>query len=151
MSDYRSMFGKEHLGSWDLLGKDVVVTIKSVRPVKIKSRDGEKTKPVITFEKKSKTFVCNVTNAETIAKMYGKDTTAWIGKRITLYPTTTTVGVEKGVDCVRVRPVPPRAGTQDSAQDFATDPPDSGPTVEEIAAIRAAEMAEAAREPGQEG
>jgi len=146
ISDYRQLYGKEHLGSWDLQGKDVTVTIASVKQGKAKSREGEAKKPLISFVGRSKTFLVNATNGAIIAKMYGPNPKNWIGKQVTLYPTVVAFGSER-VDAVRVRPTPPKAGSKDSSGDFNVDPP----TPEEIAAIRAAEIAEASREPGQEG
>ena len=48
----------------------------------------------------------NSTNCKTIAAMYGNDTDRWIGKRITMWPTTTQFGADT-VDCIRVRPIVP--------------------------------------------
>lgn len=106
--DYRTMFDNEYLGSWDLQGRDVTVTIARVEARKLKSQRGEAHKPVLYFEGKEKGFVCNKTNGRAIAGMYGTKTEAWVGKRITLYATTTSAGGET-VDCIRVRPTPPEA------------------------------------------
>jgi hypothetical protein len=102
------MFDREHLGAWDLAGRDVTVTISTVRPGSVGGHKGRKKdrKPIISFAKTEKTLCCNVTNAKTIAGMYGPDVREWVGKRITLYPTTTTFGAET-VDCIRIRPVVP--------------------------------------------
>jgi hypothetical protein len=102
------MYDREFIGTWDLLGRDVTVVIAKVEPRKLKSQRGEDKKPIIFFEGKEKAFVCNKTNGKTIAGMYGPDTTKWIGRPITLYPTTTTAGAEV-VDCIRVRPAIPAA------------------------------------------
>lgn len=145
MSDYRTMFDSKYLGAWDLpAGKDVTVTIVSVAAETVRNAaNKEARKPVLMFQGKNKGLLLNKTNAKTVAAMYGTDTTKWAQKRISLYATTTMMGPER-VDCIRVRPSVPSAKT-------ASAPPDAGPTPEEIAAIKAAEMAEAAREPGQEG
>jgi hypothetical protein len=102
LMDYRAMFDREYIGAWDLQGKDVTVQIAKVEARKLKSQRGEDKKPVLWFAGKEKAFVCNKTNAKTIAAMLGNDTEAWIGKKITIYPTTTTAGGET-VDCIRVR------------------------------------------------
>lgn len=145
MTDYRTLFDSRFLGAWDLpAGRDVVVTISAVAAETVRNEaNKEAKKPVISFLGKSKGLLANKTNAKTIAAMYSTDTRKWIGKRIAIYATTTLFG-RQTVDCIRVRPTPPDAKT-------ASAPPDAGPTPEEIAAIKAAEMAEAAREPGQEG
>lgn len=124
MTDYRTMFDKENLGAWDLGGKDRVVTIEKVEAGTVGGHQGKKKdrKPIITFAGKRKKFVCNVTNAATIASLYGPHVEKWAGQRITIYPTTTTFGRET-VDCIRIRPVKPGAGpdTSDSL-DHEVDP-----------------------------
>jgi hypothetical protein len=115
MTDYRTLFDKENLGAWDLGGRECVVTIETVKPGEVGGHQGKKKerKPIITFKGKRKKFVCNVTNAATIAGLYGPHVEKWIGKRIVIYPTTTTFGRET-VDCIRVRPVVPGASKPDT-------------------------------------
>ena len=101
--DYRTMFDDKYIGAWNLLGADVVVEISEVQPQILKTDRGEVRKPILSFVGKDKGMVCNKTNSRCIAALYGNDTAKWIGKLITLYPTTTSVG-GKVVDCIRVRP-----------------------------------------------
>jgi hypothetical protein len=109
MTDYRTMFDKEHLGAWDLQGRDVVVEIADVKAGTLVGEGGKKAKkPILKFKGKEKTMACNVTNAKAIATMYGTDTEKWIGKRITIYPTMTQFG-GKDMECIRVRPQQPEA------------------------------------------
>lgn len=144
MVDFRTMFDARFIGAWDLPpNRDVVVTIASVAPETVRNAaNKEAKKPVLTFVARTKGLLLNKTNAKTVAAMYGTDTVKWVGRQVALYATTTMMGPDR-VDCVRIRPTIPKPGTKNS--------PDAGPTPEEIAAIKAAEMAEAAREPGQEG
>lgn len=108
MADYRTMFDKEHLGAWDLQGRDVTVTIDDVKAGQLTGEGGKKAKkPIIRFRGKEKTFACNVTNAKTIASMYGNDTTKWIGRQITIYPAMTQFG-GKEMECIRIRPQIPQ-------------------------------------------
>lgn len=143
MPDYRTYFDARFLGAWDLPpNRDVVVTIASVAPETVRNAaNKEAKKPVLTFVARTKGLLLNKTNAKTVATMYGTDTARWIGRQVALYATTTMMASEK-VECIRIRPAIPKPGTKNA--------PDTGPTPEEIAAIKAAEMAEAAREPGQE-
>jgi len=137
------MFDSDYLGAWDLMGKDVTVTISEVKGGKVKNQTGkEARKPIVMFKGKAKGLLCNKTNAKTIAAMYGSDVSKWVNRRITLYPTTTTFGSQE-MECIRVRPSQPRG---------ADSPPDPAglPSPEEIAAIKARELAES-REPGMEG
>ncbi len=60
-------------------------------------------KPVITFEESEKEFVCNKTNANSIAKVTGsRDTDEWIGKQIKLFRTEVEFGGEM-VESIRVK------------------------------------------------
>lgn len=106
MADYRGMFDRNFIGAWDLEGRDVTLTISRVRAEKLTAQGGRTNrKPCIWFvgREEGKGFAVNKTNAKTIAGMYGNDTDGWVGKRITLYPTTTSMGSDT-VDCIRVRP-----------------------------------------------
>jgi hypothetical protein len=97
------MFDRDYIGSWDLNGREATVRIRSVEAGVLTSQGNRKTKkPIIHFEGKDKGLALNKTNAKAIAAMYGNDTTKWIGKAITIYPTTTTFGSET-VDCIRVK------------------------------------------------
>lgn len=59
-------------------------------------------KPVIHFKDQDKSFVCNKTNANTIAKITGsRDTDEWLGKTIRLYRTEVQFGDEM-VESIRV-------------------------------------------------
>jgi len=110
MPDYRSMFDRDYIGSWDLNGRDVVVTIAKVEAKELTSQGNRKTrKPVVFFEGKEKGLALNKTNAKAVAGMYGTKTEEWVGKKITLYPTQTAFGHET-VDCIRVRPSIPKEG-----------------------------------------
>jgi hypothetical protein len=109
MPDYRTMYDREHIGAWDLQGRDVVVTISKVEAKELVSNRGKNKRPIVHFEGREKSFVCNKTNGKTISVMYGNKTEDWAGKKITLYPSTTSAGGET-VDCIRVRPAPPKDG-----------------------------------------
>lgn len=114
MMDYRSMFDRDYIGAWDIpAGKDVVVTICKVEARKLRNKTAANTKPVLFFVGKEKGFACNKTNGKAIAGMYGNDADKWIGKRISLYATTTTFGSET-VECIRVRPMIPQSSKQDT-------------------------------------
>jgi len=106
--DYRTMFDSDYLGAWDL-PRDVTVTIATVKAGELTGEKGRTAKkPIITFVGKRKGMAANKTNCRIIAAMYGTNTREWIGKRITLYATTTEFG-GKSVDCIRVRPQVPTA------------------------------------------
>ena len=108
MPDYRSMYDRQYIGHWDLEGKDVTVTIKTVRKGELQNEKGKSKKPILYFEGKEKGYVCPITCSKIIASMYGNKTEDWIGQRITLYATKCDA-FGQTVDCIRVRPKKPAA------------------------------------------
>jgi len=102
--DVRSALDKAFLFSYDLQGKDVTVVIERVVQGELVGQQGRKTKkPLVYFRGKSKPLALNITNIKTIASLYGSFRVEdWIGKSITLYPTTTNFGSETK-DCIRIR------------------------------------------------
>lgn len=112
------MHPSDFVAAIELKGQDVTVTIAKVEFEDLQLAGGVKKerKPVLSFVGKKKRFVCNKTNADSIAQMYGTTADAWVGKRITIYPTTTMVGKKKE-PCIRVREVVPT-----TAQDAPPDP-----------------------------
>lgn len=109
MPDVRKLYDKAYIYCYDLEGRDVTVQIESVSGGTLVGTGGTKNKkPVIRFKGTEKALALNITNARTIAGMYGGfDSEKWIGKRITLYPTTTTFGAST-VECIRIRNVIPK-------------------------------------------
>ncbi len=128
MTDYRTFFDKDYIGAWSLTdGKDVTVTITKVIGGQLTGVGGRKTrKPVIYMQGTEKGLALNATNSKTIAGLYGNHVEAWVGKRVTLFKTTTTFGSEQ-MECVRIRPrVPPPKGQKDDGQ-LSSDPPPPPP------------------------
>ncbi len=114
-TDYRGMFDREYLGAWDVAGRDYTLEISRVVVAELTSEGNRKTrKPVVYFKDAQKGLALNKTNARTIAGLYGNDTRAWLGKRITLFATTTTFGRDT-VECIRIRPEVPRMAVQRTA------------------------------------
>lgn len=104
MADFRTMYDAQCLFAFHLQGKEVTVKIAKVDAGELIGDKGKKSKkPMVYFEGKDLPLGLNKTNGKTISAMYGNDTSAWIGKHITIYPTTTKFGGET-VDCIRVRP-----------------------------------------------
>lgn len=116
MPDVRTMFDKAYLYAYDLQGRDVTVTIARVVGGTLTGTGGKSNKkPILFFQGAKKGLALNITNAKTIASMYGNSfkTEDWIGKRITLYPSRTTFGGTE-VDCIRIRPTIPGAKVKDA-------------------------------------
>jgi len=111
---WKSMQDRDYLGNFDLPdGRDVVAKIVRVEKKKVRSKkkaDGEH-KPCVYFEGKEKGLLCNATNGNTIANMYGPFVEDWVGKYIALYVTTTS-SPDGTVPCIRIRPTSPKAARE---------------------------------------
>lgn len=108
--DGELMFPSNYIGAADLKGKDVTLTIANVQRDELMVQGGKKeVKNVIYFEKTPKMLVLNKTNAKTILALYGSEAKAWVGSRVTLYPTETRGKEGKLVPCVRIRELVPPA------------------------------------------
>jgi hypothetical protein len=101
------MFDYENLRAWDLgdAAEGITLTIEKVGPGVIQTQDeGAKHMPFIWFKGYAKPLGANKTNCATIAGMYGANASKWVGKRITIYTTTTRNKAGAIVDCIRVKP-----------------------------------------------
>ena len=101
---YEALFDSKYLRWFDIDGKgDVPVTITKVEREELTLRGGAKKKsPVVTMEGKQKQLVLNRTNADTIAELFGLKPSAWVGKKIVLYVSTTNLK-GKPVNCIRIK------------------------------------------------
>lgn len=107
MPHWRSLVESKYLSHFELAGRDVTVTIKSIALSEIVGAGGKKSKKaLVMFQGKQKGMVMGATCLKTIARIYGDDTDAWIGKPITIYPTTTEASGET-VGTIRIRPTAP--------------------------------------------
>lgn len=118
----REIFESEWVGAADLQGKDAPVTIEEIKKGDVFNPKTNKTtsKLCIRFTELKKGFICNKTNATSIAKMHGKEASKWVGKRITLYPTTCKVGRETE-PCLRVRETEPVQSNKAPVNDLSGD------------------------------
>lgn len=98
------MFPSDYLRAADFKGKAVTKTIKSVESDMLRTADNNKIKKfIIHFEDTKLMLVLNKTNAYKIADVLEeRDASKWVGKTITLYPTTCSC-FGKTVDCIRVK------------------------------------------------
>jgi len=109
--DIGTVFSGDSLKAADLQGKEPTVVISQVQAKEFD--DGNKL--VISFEGKKKSLVCNKTNANRIAFMYGTETNGWIGKPITLYEEMVDFQ-GKLTPAIRVRAIRQPAAPQPSAR-----------------------------------
>ena len=123
MADYRTMFDDRWLRAWHLDNQDLTVTIERVEAGVIENEKEKTSKkvPVLFFKGLHKPLGLNKTNGKTVAGMYGKDTVRWIGKRLTLYATTTEMNGETK-DCIRIRPEVPADDEVDLMQKRPDEP-----------------------------
>jgi len=108
MPDFRALFDNDKLGHWDLVDDkgnpcDKTLTIERVESEKVRNeKKEEKAKAILYFRGVKRPMICNVTNCKTIAGLYGRKTEGWIGKRVTLYPTTVDAFGETK-ECIRIK------------------------------------------------
>lgn len=88
-----------HLEAADLSG-ETVVTIVKVGYSEVGAE--QETKGVVHLEEFSRAWVLNRTNLKRLIAMLGNETDAWVGKKVSLYPSETDFG-GKTVPCIRVR------------------------------------------------
>ena len=95
-------FPSNYLKAVDLGGQPRIVNVRTCVMEELGQGKDKEKKPVLYFEKGPKGLVLNVTNANTITKVYGDDTANWAGKPIEIYPTQTEFRGDM-VDAIRVR------------------------------------------------
>jgi len=69
-------------------GKCVTLTIKDVNLEELEGDDGKKTKAVISFVETEMMLVTAKTNGLCIKAMFGDKLSGWLGKKVTLFPST---------------------------------------------------------------
>ena len=111
---YRELFNSDYIGAYSLEpGKDLVVTIKSVKKEAIVSTDGKKEDCVIAQLIGQKPMIVNATNAKTIRTVLGTPfIEEWAGGRIQLYSTPVKAFGDV-MDALRVRKFAPKAEKTD--------------------------------------
>lgn len=87
---------------------DVTLTIKKVELDELEGKKGKETKALMTFQETEKALVLNKTNGTAIKAMFGRNTDAWIGKRVSFYPAN--IQFEDSDLAIRVRGSPDLQG-----------------------------------------
>jgi hypothetical protein len=97
MADYRTLYGSEYITAVEFNGKTPTLTIASVAKVTLLDPDTQapKTRGLIKFKEVERGMVANRTNLSFIAAMFGNDTDAWVGKRISLRAEEVQVGPKR--------------------------------------------------------
>lgn len=111
MTHWKQLANYDYLGAYSLEnGKDKTVTIKKIVKELVTGNAGRKENCIVAyFSDEEKPMILNKTNCKTIQKIYGTPhIEEWIGKKITLFASTTSLAGET-VECLRIRPYPPVA------------------------------------------
>ena len=99
---YSELYPGRFLKADLLKGKKVTLTLKNVD---IEELIGENNKAaakvIVSFAERPLELVLPKTNGECLRRMFGNNPHAWIGKRVTLFPSTTKFGRDT-VDCIRI-------------------------------------------------
>lgn len=112
MPHWKSLIDNDYIGAFAFgENEEITATIKAVVSKPIKDNKGEEKRALIVIfaEKDLKPLVTNKTNAASIVALVGGDaifannTDNWIGKRITMFASTTMAFGEMK-ECVRIRP-----------------------------------------------
>jgi hypothetical protein len=104
-----------YLETEGLDGKDITVTIETVRPPNAKDigtdgrQLGEKA-VILKYKAAGKEHIACRTVQKQIRAIHGNDMAAWAGKKITLYPTTCKAFGNPKTPCIRVRNIDPATG-----------------------------------------
>jgi hypothetical protein len=97
--ELNTIFPSKYLKADDLKGREPTVVIASAEIEKL----GNDSKLVLYFQGKEKGLVCNRTNADSIAYLYGTNTDGWIGKEIVLCTQMVSFQGKVG-PAIRIRP-----------------------------------------------
>ena len=95
--NWEAMFQSDYIRAVDFGTRIFNGEIAEVRLCKLEDEKTgkEKDKGVVFFKGQPKGWVLCKTNAICLAAMFGPDTEAWVGKHVTLYSATVSVGKEK--------------------------------------------------------
>lgn len=105
-TSWDELFPNRFLKAGLMKGRDVTLTIKAIDLEKLPDDKGvEKVHGIMTFEKTEKQWQINKTCGLALKAMFGSDLSKWIGRRVTLFPTTDKFGGET-VEAIRVRGSP---------------------------------------------
>jgi hypothetical protein len=126
MPDIRKSFPSKYLKFTDCNESDLILTIARVVDEQLEADGQKESKPVIYFNEVEQGFVCNKSNGEMIASLYGYDTDHWIGKRVAFYATKVQFG-PKMVDAIRVRERVPAVSAPAKAGAAPARPSDTAP------------------------
>ena len=112
-------YPSQYLKARDFKGKDVTLTFSRITRDEVVSKEGKKQKAIAFFKElrehseatgeEEKRFIMPITVLRQVAKALSEpESQNWIGKRVTLFPTTCSGKAGETVDCIRAREVAPK-------------------------------------------
>lgn len=90
--DFDKLYPARFLKAGEFGMRDVTLTIASVFLEELEGEQGKKQKAILSFVGTAKQLVLNKTNGLCIKAMFGRETDAWVGKRVTFYPAAISFG-----------------------------------------------------------
>ena len=103
---WKRLINPNYIGAY-MVESDLTVRITSVGRELVKGEGGKAEECTVAHLEGTKPMILNRTNCKTITKLYGTPYIEdWVGKLITIYPTTTKVAGET-VECLRIRATVP--------------------------------------------
>lgn len=145
MAHWKKFMDKELLGAHDLDGRDVTVVVLEVSGGEINNGTKKNKKPIATLGSRDgrrleKRLALNATNCKVLEQLAGSpDVDKWRGMPIVLFPTTTNFGGQT-VDCVRIRPYPPKENGKQRGGKGANDKAADSSALTEAIADKMAEQ-----------
>ena len=96
---YTDIYRSAYMKAEDLSGRTAKHTISGCTAEKV----GDDERLVLSFSENDRPLVLNKTNANSLAELYGPETSEWEGKAIKLVPSTTSYQGQM-VKCIRISP-----------------------------------------------
>lgn len=109
-SNFDELYPGRFIKAGLLKGKKIPVTIADIYFEDLEGEKGPEQKVIVTMTGKKMQLVLCKLNAICVKAMFGPSLSAWIGKRIVLWPTDTVVPMKKGEECIRIWGSPDLAG-----------------------------------------
>lgn len=103
--DYEELYPGKFLKAGLFKGRDVTLTIQRVILEVLEGDKGKERRGILVFAETERQLVLNKTNGICLKGMFGRETDAWVGKQVTLYPTEVMFGTTKDLG-IRVRGSP---------------------------------------------
>lgn len=106
MPDYRCGFATNFIAAVEFGTKEPTLKIESVQLEELADEKGvNKTRWVVRFQGAKRGWVLNLTNAQLLAALWGRDTDGWVGHAVTLGAEQVRLGKDM-VPGIRVRGTP---------------------------------------------